>query len=171
MAEKRKWFAIYTKPRWEKKVFLLLKEKGVEVYCPINKVKRKWSDRIKIVEEPLFKSYVFVQVTEDEKSIVRMTNGVVNFVYWLGKPAIVKDKEIAAIKRFLDEFGEFEVTPLHDLIPNSRVIINGGALMDKQGTIRRVLNNKVEVLLESIGYKLVAFVEKSKVSLLKNSNS
>jgi transcription antitermination factor NusG len=60
----KKWFAIYTRPRWEKKVHKLLEEKGIECYCPLNKVHRKWSDRIKIVEEPLFKSYVFVKLTE-----------------------------------------------------------------------------------------------------------
>jgi transcription antitermination factor NusG len=90
----RKWYAIYTKPRWEKKVARLLQENGIESYCPLNKVQRKWSDRVKVVEEPLFKSYVFVRVNEEEKTPVRMTNGVVNYVYWQGKPALVKDKEI-----------------------------------------------------------------------------
>ena len=89
-----KWFALYTKPRWEKKVNQLLIDKGVECYCPLNKVKRKWSDRTKTLEEPLFKSYVFVKVTEEERTKVRLTNGVVNFVYWNGKPAIVREKEI-----------------------------------------------------------------------------
>ncbi|HEV7622062.1 MAG TPA: transcription termination/antitermination NusG family protein, partial [Flavisolibacter sp.] len=49
-----KWYAIYTRPRWEKKVNGLLIQKGIESYCPLNKVRRKWSDRIKLVEEPLF---------------------------------------------------------------------------------------------------------------------
>ena len=78
----QKWLAIYTKPRWEKKVNSLLKENGVESYCPVNKVRRKWSDRMKIVEEPLFKSHVFVKVNDTDKTKVRMTNGVLPFVYW-----------------------------------------------------------------------------------------
>ena len=61
MATAKKWLAVYTRPRWEKKVDQLLKEQGTESYCPLNKVKRKWSDRVKTVEEPLFKSYVFVK--------------------------------------------------------------------------------------------------------------
>ena len=77
----KKWLAIYTRPRWEKKVNQLLTEKGFESYCPLNKVKRKWSDRIKVVEEPLFKSYVFVKVAEEDRSEVRMTSGAINFVY------------------------------------------------------------------------------------------
>ena len=62
----QKWYAVYTKPRWEKKVNSLLLQKGIEVYCPLNKVRRKWSDRIKTIEEPLFKSYVFVKIKDEE---------------------------------------------------------------------------------------------------------
>ena len=60
----KKWFVVYTIPRWEKKVALLLQQKGIEHYCPLNKVTRQWSDRRKIVVEPLFKGYVFVKVSE-----------------------------------------------------------------------------------------------------------
>src|SRR4030095_6000510 len=105
----KKRFAVYTRPRWEKKVHRLLEEKGIESYCPLNKVHRKWSDRIKLIDEPLFKSYVFVKVNEEEKTPVRMTQGVVNFIYWLGKPAIIKEKEIVTIKKFLNEHHDVEV--------------------------------------------------------------
>src|SRR3954462_4857025 len=104
-----RWYAIYTRPRWEKKVNTLLSEKKIESYCPLNKVRRKWSDRIKTVEEPLFKSYVFVKIDDAERSNVRMTNGVVNFVYWNGKPAVIREKEIQTIKRFLNEYEQVEV--------------------------------------------------------------
>ena len=104
MSEVKKWYAVYTKPRWEKKIHKLFSEKGLESYCPLNKIRRKWSDRIKIVEEPLFTSYVFVKVDEEEKTKVRTTNGVLNFVYWQGKPAIIKEKEIEVIKKFLHEY-------------------------------------------------------------------
>jgi transcription antitermination factor NusG len=100
----RKWLAIYTKPRWEKKIDQLLIEKGIESYCPLNKVMRKWSDRMKLVEEPLFKSYVFVHINEQEEQTVRLVHGVLNFVYWLGKPAVIKQVEIDRIKMFLNDF-------------------------------------------------------------------
>ncbi|MGZ4023417.1 MAG: transcription termination/antitermination NusG family protein, partial [Flavisolibacter sp.] len=77
-----RWYAIYTRPRWEKKVAGLLVQKQIENYCPLNRVRRQWSDRVKIIEEPLFKSYVFVKIEDEDRSLVRMTNGVVNFVYW-----------------------------------------------------------------------------------------
>jgi transcription antitermination factor NusG len=72
----KKWYVLYTKPRWEKKVDKALLQKGIESYCPLNRVKRKWSDRIKTIEEPLFKSYVFVRVEEKDKTEVRYVDGV-----------------------------------------------------------------------------------------------
>ena len=102
--EKIKWYAVYTKPRWEKKVASLLDEKNITHYCPLNKTLRQWSDRKKTVLEPLFKGYVFVQVAETKKWELLTINGIVNYVHWLGKPAIIKDEEIETIRKFLNEF-------------------------------------------------------------------
>lgn len=157
---------MYTKPRWEKKVHRLLEEKGVECYCPLNKLHRKWSDRIKIVEEPLFKSYVFVRVNEEEKTPVRMVNGVVNFVYWLGKPAVIKDKEIQTIRKFMNDYEDVEVRQVN-IQPDAQVVVKQGVLMGKKGTVKRVLRKKVEVLIESIGFTLTAYIEKSKIAVVE----
>lgn len=94
-----KWYIIQTRPRWEKKVADCLERKGVESYCPLKKVKRKWSDRIKILEEPLLKSHVFVKILPEQKIDVRITEGVVNFAYQNGKPTQVKEKQIKALKK------------------------------------------------------------------------
>jgi transcription antitermination factor NusG len=165
----KKWYAVYTKPRWEKKVHRLLTEQQLESYCPLNKVYRKWSDRIKIVEEPLFKSYIFVRIKEEDKTAVRMTDGVVNFVYWLGKPAQIRNSEIETIKRFLKEYDEVEAIPL-ELEPNSKVRISRGVLMDREAIVKRVRRNRVEVVIESLGYALVANVDKSSVSVIGTVN-
>ena len=163
----RRWYAIYTRPRWEKKVNLLLKERGVESYCPLNKVKRKWSDRLKIVEEPLFKSYVFVKIDDGEKTIVRMTNGVMNFVYWNKKPATIKEREIQTIKRFLDEHENIHVYP-KELKLNERVRITSGSLMDQEGRIMDVRHKIVKVAIDSLGYVLVAFIERTKLTSVQS---
>lgn len=154
---------MYTRPRWEKKVNQLLSEKGIECYCPLNKIKRKWSDRIKVVEEPLFKSYVFVKVTEDEKAKVRLTNGAINFVYWNGKPAVIKEKEIVLIKRFLDEYENVLAQP-HSLSINQRVRITNGTLMDQEGKVLNVGHKRIKVAIDSLGYTLVAHIEKTKLT-------
>lgn len=159
----QRWLAIYSKPRWEKKVNKLLQEQGFESYCPLNKVRRKWSDRYKVVEEPLFKSYVFVKVSENERTRVRMTPGVINFLYWNGKPAIVKDKEIRTIQLFLNEYQDIEVLPL-DLKPLQKVRVTAGPLMDSEGTVLDVTKKTVKLSIESLGYMLVATVDKIAVS-------
>ena len=158
-----RWLAIYSKPRWEKKVNKLLQEQGFESYCPLNKVRRKWSDRYKVVEEPLFKSYVFVRVKEKDRSKVRMTPGVINFLYWNGKPAIVKDREIKTIQLFLNEYHNVELKPL-ELKLEQKVRIRSGSLMDFEGTIVDVKRKTVKVSIESLGYMLIATVDKTAVS-------
>lgn len=166
MSERKKWLAVYTRHRWEKKVFQLLVGRGIEVYCPLNKIQRKWSDRVKIVEEPLFKSYVFVRVVESEKSLVRLTEGVVNFVYWLGKPATVKDREIETIKKFLNEHDNVQVEKI-ELKRDEKVLISGGIFMDKEATVLDVSKNHIRVVIESIGFALIATIERSKVLRVK----
>ena len=165
MSKNKKWLALYTKPRWEKKVNELLMSKGFESYCPLNKVHRKWSDRVKLIEEPLFKSYVFVHIADEEQTAIRMINGVLNFVYWLGKPAIIKPQEIERIKRFLNDYEDVTTESL-SIQPRDKVLVKSGALMDKKATVLRQLGNRVELEIESLGYKLVAYVDKKNVSKL-----
>ena len=167
--ERRKWYAIYTKPRWEKKVHTLLVQKGIESFCPLNKVLRQWSDRMKVVEEPLFKSYVFVRVGEQERTAVRLVNGVINFVYWMGKPAVVKDREIKMVQQFLDLYTDIQVQALENIRPGNRVVVNQGVFMGKSGIVKQVNKRQVEVQLESIGFKLIASFDKKKIGLLSST--
>lgn len=157
-----KWYAIYTKPRWEKKVAGLLLQKGIESYCPLNKVRRRWSDRIKTIEEPLFKSYVFVRIADAARTAVRMTDGVINFVYWNGKPAVIKDKEISTIKRFLDEHENVMLQKI-DVGINERVKVIAGPMMEAEGKVLEVKNKTAKVAIDSLGYMLVAIIDKSKL--------
>jgi transcription antitermination factor NusG len=161
------WYALYTKPRCEKKVHTYLALKGIESYCPTQKVNKRWTDRNKVIDEPIFKSYVFVKITEKEKVEVRLTTGVVNFVYWLGKPAEIAEKDILTIKKFLNEYSPVSAKPLY-LIENQRVKIMTGLLMDKEAIVKKVLKNKVLVELQIIGFVLTAEVRKQDLMLLEN---
>lgn len=169
MSNDKFWYALYTHPRHEKKVAKLLEKKKLEVYCPLTKVRRRWSDRYKVVEEPLFKSYVFVCITDEEKTQVRLTDGVVNFVYWLGKPAVIKPSEISIIKKFLNEYKEVQANPL-PMSRGQRVRVKSGLLMDTEGEILKIVNNRVYVVLESLGYELTAKFEKSNLEPVLNKN-
>ncbi len=156
------WYVVYTRPRWEKKVASFLAEKGINYYCPLNKVMKQWSDRKKLVLEPLFKGYVFVQVAEDTKWELLNITGIVNFVYWLKKPAKIKDSEIDTIRIFLNEFKEVEVSK-SVLSINDTVRIKNGVLMNYQGILVEMKGNKVKVRIESMGIQLSAFFEKRNI--------
>lgn len=159
----KSWFVVYTRPRWEKKVYGLMTERGLESYCPLNRTRKKWSDRIKWVDEPLFKSYVFVKIREEEATAVRMISGVVNFVYWLGKPAVVREKEIAIIRKFLNEYKEVRAEPL-TISPDARLRVKGGIFMDQEVKVLQVQGNRVRVIIESIGYSLIASIDRSNLT-------
>ena len=165
-----KWYALYTRPRWEKKVNSLLIQQGIESYCPLNKVRRQWSDRIKLIEEPLFKSYVFVKIEEDDRTKVRMTDGVVNFVYWDGKPAIIKDKEIQTIRRFLDEYENVNVLKM-GFEPDQRVRVIAGPMMDQDGKIIEVKHKTARICIDSLGYMLIASIDISKLADAKTNHN
>lgn len=103
---------------------------------------------------------------------LREVDGVVNLVYWLGKPAVIRDNEIEMIKRFLNDFQTVQLEKtqvgLHD-----KVVITGGSMMHREGNVIEVRHKSVKVILSSIGYALIAEVDKAlieKVSFLHNSN-
>ena len=163
------WYAVYTRPRWEKKVAGLLDEKGYEYYCPLNKVMRQWSDRKKVVMEPLFKGYVFVQVAEDKKWELMNINGIVNYVYWLGKPAKIRESEIETIRKFLNEFSDVEVIEA-GLGVNSEVRIKKGVLMNYRGILLELQGSKAKVRIESMGLMLSAYFDKSNLEVVNVMN-
>lgn len=105
------WYALYTRPRFEKKVDSLLREKGLESYLPLRTVLRQWSDRKKKIREPLFSCYVFVRVTSREFIYAVQTDGVVRMVSFNGPPAPIPDQEIETLKKILEKTDSFEMAP------------------------------------------------------------
>jgi transcription antitermination factor NusG len=156
---------VYTRPRWEKKVASLLTRKNIENYCPLNKVIRQWSDRKKLVLEPLFTSYVFVRVTESEHSSLKQTDGVINLVYWLGQPAVIRDAEIEMVKKFMNDYHNvtLEKIPIHI---QDRVQIVSGPLMQLEGQVTAVKSRTVKLQLPSLGYMMQAEVETENVRVI-----
>lgn len=151
------WYAIYTKSRMEKKVSLRLQEAGIDCYCPVTKRKKQWSDRKKIVEEVLFRSYVFVNINlVKQGEVVRKTFGVVNFVYWLSKPAVIQDEEILAIQQFLSDHVEVEFVGSSVQVGDF-ITIDTGPLKGKTAEVVGLKNkNEVRLRIESLGFELVA---------------
>lgn len=158
------WYALQTRPRWEKKVASSLDKKGIEYYCPLNKTLRQWSDRKKIVLEPVFKSYVFIKISEEKKWEIKKIDGILNYVYWLGKPAQIKEAEIDLIRKFLNEFKDVAVEQKNFHL-NSKVRIKQGLLMNYEGTIAEVFGNKIIVKIDSMNIQLSAHFDRKNLEL------
>lgn len=166
METEKKWYAVYTKPRWEKKVSDLLTRRKIDNFCPLNKVVRQWADRKKTVLEPLFTSYVFVNATEAEHLAIKQTDGIITFVYWLGSPAVIRNEEIVAIKNFLEKHTDVKLEKTEvNIADNVRVI--DGLLVHREGKVVEVKNKTVKISLPSLGYMMSAEVSRSSVEVIE----
>ena len=157
--QKKQWFVIYTRSGCERKVAEQLEKKQLEVYCPLTKSNRQWSDRKKTAFQPLFTSYVFVCISAEKQNTVRQTDGVINFIHWLNKPAVICQEEIDTIRNFLKEYDvvRLEKTSIN---MNDRVRIINGPLMMYEGSVVEIRTTLVKITLPSLGYALVAEISK-----------
>ncbi|RZL13660.1 MAG: UpxY family transcription antiterminator [Pedobacter sp.] len=159
-----KWFPVYTRSRAEKKAYDELLRKGIKAYLPLKKTLKKWSDRKKIIEEPLIKSYLFVHISTKEHAEVLMTNGISRFLYFSGKIASMPDQQIDQLKLLLATGEEFQVFD-HDIKPGQKVLIKAGPFKDMIAEMVSVHNKQRIILrLDSIGHSIeintsMAFVE------------
>jgi transcription elongation factor/antiterminator RfaH len=149
----QRWYVLYTKPRFEKKVHLQLLQKQIESYLPLHKVTRRWSDRKKKVEEALFPNYIFVHTQEKERLASLETAGVVRCVSFGGRVAVVPDSEIQSLKRMLSEDQPVQVYPIVAL--GTKVRITRGPLSGVEGVLTEIRGMKrfaltIEALRRSV---------------------
>jgi len=142
---KTNWYALYTKPRTEKKVHERLQAMKVESYLPLHRTPCVWSDRVKMVDKPLFPSYLFVRCREPELRPLLNVFGVVRIVYYCGQPAVIPSKEITAIRAFLEQAAN------HELYVGEEVEILSGALKRISGKIRKIKKKYLMLYIEQIG--------------------
>lgn len=145
-----KWYALYTKPRWEKKVAEALERKGIECYCPLVTEVREWSDRKKKVTSPLFRSYVFVKLPDEERPRVFEVPGTVRYLFWLGQPALIRQEEMDVLKEWLESSNAEDISVTH-LKPGDEVTISNGKLKDQEGIIAEVGRRRVKIVLKNLG--------------------
>lgn len=149
------WRAFYTRPRHEKKVAARLEEAGLTVYCPVYKTKVRWSDRWKKVSKPLFNGYVFACVDESGRIRVLEDPGVSRCVNWLGKPAVIRNEEIEAIRILL---GEAEDVEIREFKPGDKVFVAEGALGGSPAELISVSGNRARLRIEALGREITATV-------------
>ena len=147
------WYVVYTKPKWEKKVAERLNEIGIETYCPLITKVSQWSDRKKVIQVPLFNSYVFVHLDEKDRSLVFNSPGAVRYLFWLQKPAIVREEEIATIKKWLNapDVAEIEVSTYQ---VGDTIEVDSGPFVNHKAVVQKVTNTHYILVLESMGYVL-----------------
>lgn len=143
------WYVLYTKPRNEKKVVESLEKIGIVTYCPLVKVVKQWSDRKKKVLQPLISSYVFVKVDEKDRDLVFQVAGVVRYLFWLGKPAIIREEEIDTLQKWLAT--DYAKVAIHNLQPGSKIILNEGVFKGQSAIVKELRGHKVQLVLEALG--------------------
>ena len=153
-----KWFVLVIKTNREKQVAEILDNHGFEIYCPVKKEIRQWSDRKKKVEVPIFQNYLFVRLKEADRDTVFITSYVKKYLYWLGKPAVVRDEEIETIRKWMSDTSILNVTPSH-LQKGKLITIEKGAFKDNEATIQEVRKNELKLVLNGLGIVLLAKIK------------
>lgn len=131
-----KWFVAYTRARFEKKVHLEIQRKGIQSYLPLHKVKRQWSDRIKLVEVPLFSSYIFVKTTLDKIPKLMELKGIARFLSFDGKFATIREEEINMIEKVLNNDCKdinINIRPKKSIIIGQKIKIEQGVFTGLEG--------------------------------------
>ncbi|MDO9153091.1 MAG: UpxY family transcription antiterminator [Paludibacter sp.] len=149
------WYVLYTSPRAEKKAEMRIRELDVEVYLPLHKSPRKWSDRIKFVDVPLYSSYIFVHTTHENLYQLLKINGIARIVFFCGVPAVVSPKEINAIHEFIDKTEGLNYT--YEI--NDELKIAFGPLKDMCGKVKKIEKKYIVLIIEQIGVTVVANID------------
>lgn len=160
------WYAAYTRPRTEKKVYERLVQQGVEAYLPIQRTLKQWSDRKKWVEEPLIRSYIFVRENNPNHSLVLRTDGIVRYIGFGGRPAIVPHNDILRIQWLLGQ-AEHPVEACQEPIAiGSHIIITEGSLQGLSGeVVEHRGRHKLVVRLEAINYSVLVTLPQTYLEL------
>ena len=166
------WFVAYTKPNSEKKIAEALANRGVNIYCPTYVEMRQWSDRKKKVTIPLFRSYLFVNLADyqSESSQILALPGVIKFVWWQGKPGIVKENEINEIKAFLNDNKNNKISIEYQFNAGDKVNIVTGPLSGQTGTFVEQRGKKAVLELSSLNCRLVAHILVNNIELKPTFN-
>jgi len=165
------WYALYTRANAEKKLFDNLREKKIECYLPTRKVLKCWSDRKKWVEEPLFKSYIFVKVSYKEFFNALNTSGVVYYVSFGGKAQSIPEEQIKNIKKFLTQY-DHEITISYERIQKGvKVEVLYGALKGIRGEVININGqSRLVIRIDSMNVSLHANISRDEVKLLEEKS-
>lgn len=162
------WFALYTKSRFEKKVHVSLQEKGIDCYLPMKVEKRRWSDRIKTIEEPLLRGYLFVKVSNREYFDVLNTTGAVAYVSFSGKAAPIPEKQLDDLRVFLSDYNNQIDVTYDNLDEGMKVIVVAGPMKGVVGEIVEFRGkNRIAIRFRDLGYCILTDIAMNDVEVYK----
>lgn len=162
------WYVVKTNPRAEKKVLDRISLLGIEAYLPLVQTIRQWSDRKKKIEIPLINSTLFIHCFENELAKLYEVQGFHSFLYYLKKPAIVRDYEINNLRILLKQQTDYEAGELENITKGDKVEVIRGPF---QGLIATSIEidrtHKLIVEIEGIEQKFIVHVPRSFVKKLR----
>ncbi len=163
----KKWYPIYTQAKAEKKTAERLQKCGIEVYLPLKRVEKQWSDRKKILLEPLLNSYLFVKIYENQLSEVSAVQGFARYIYFSGKIASIPDKQIEDLKLLIEGSEHLEIEET-DLSAGQKVIIKSGPFKGIQAELLSLKQKRKIVLkIHNLGLSIVLNTSLKNIERLK----
>jgi transcription antitermination factor NusG len=148
------WYIVCTKPRWEKKVSEQLNQLGLKCYCPMIKKKKESTNKKAIIEIPLFSTHIFIQTAEKNRKLAFHSSGVVKYLFWLGKHAIVKDEEINTIKEWLEGGNSLQEITVLQYQNGDKKHLNSGIFFDEHNLVSDITKTHYVLIVESLGFVL-----------------
>lgn len=163
---KKSWYAVYVKSRTEKKVALEFMYEDIDHYLPLIKRLKQWSDRKKWVEEPLFRSYVFVNIEQRDYFKVLQVQGAVKYISFEGNAVPIPEVQINAIRYYLEETDPENIDDL-SWKKGQKVEVISGSMVGLSGELIEVRGkHKVKVEIEAVGSTLLIHIPKSKLRIV-----
>jgi transcriptional antiterminator RfaH len=162
------WFALYTLPRAEKKAYAELVKKGITAYLPLMRTLRQWSDRKKWIEEPLFRSYIFVNIPDSLYFDVLNTNGVVRYITFEGKAVPIPPQQIEAVRFFLSSDDPLPEN-IENYSPGQSVEVIKGPLKGLFGElVQSAGKQKVKVEISAVGQSVFVTIPISHLKIVSS---
>ena len=166
----KQWIVVRSKPRSEKVAHNELVKKNIEAYLPLLKERRKWSDRKKWVEFPLFSSYLFARIDIKDSIFVLQTQGVNTIVKFGKQIAIVQNSVIKAIRLAME--GGYQLEPVEYFVEGNRVEVVAGPMKGIKGIVAKLRGqNRLIIKIDAIQQALSIQIESKFIRKLNSKNA
>ena len=164
----KSWYLIYTRENSEKRICSLLKKKNIETYCPHNRRQLRQFNRVKLFSEPLFTSFIFARLGEDDLKIIAKLKSTVNIAFWKNKYAVISEEEIKTIKEFVLHNQNIKLEKTK--VGIGEIVITNSPNYTINSNIISIKASSLRVKLPSIGYIMIAEAERADELKIRDEN-